>query len=199
MSTQDQKQHEAATAQAEATTAQAEATTEQTETTTETRSNYIEADQGELTAIIQHHVWTAIGVGLVPLPIVDLVAVASVQLNMLRKIAKAYNVPFFKDSVKNVLSSLVGGALPVTIAPGLAASLAKAIPIFGQTAGVITMPILAGASTYAVGKVFTQHFASGGTFLTFDPKKVKGFYEEMFKEGQGVASKMKTEKDSQTK
>jgi len=190
MTSQDQKQQEETPEQAESATEQAEAA--------EPAQQYIEADEDELKAIIQHHVWTAMGVGLVPLPIIDLVAVSSVQLNMLRKIAKAYRVPFFKDSVKNVLSALLGAALPVTVAPRVAASLSKMIPGVGQTVGVITMPFLAGASTYAVGKVFTQHFASGGTFLTFDPKKVKGFYEEMFKEGQAVASKIKTEKDSQT-
>ena len=37
------------------------------------------------------------------------------------------------------------------------------------------MPVIAGAA-YAVGKVFIQHFASGGTFLTFDPEKVRAHY-----------------------
>jgi len=38
------------------------------------------------------------------------------------------------------------------------------------------MPIVAGAATYAIGKVFVRHFASGGTFLTFNPEKVKDYY-----------------------
>ena len=35
----------------------------------------------------------------------------------------------------------------------------------GQSTGAITMPVIAGASTYAIYKVFVQHFESGGTFL----------------------------------
>ena len=68
------------------------------------------------------------------------------------------------------------------------------IPVLGQTAGVITMPIVAGATTYAIGKIFVQHFASGGTFLTFDPDKVKAYYTELLQEGQQVASEMKKER-----
>jgi hypothetical protein len=44
--------------------------------------------------------------------------------------------------------------------------------------GVLAMPALAGASTYAVGKVFELHFASGGTFLNFNPKSVQQHYEQ---------------------
>ncbi len=56
------------------------------------------------------------------------------------------------------------------------------------------MPILCGAATYATGKVFIQHFASGGTFLTFDPAKVKAHYAQMFEEGKKVSSKIRKER-----
>ena len=139
---------------------------------------------------IRNHVLGSMGVGLIPVPVVDLVALTGIQLNMLRKLAKAYDVPFTKDKVKNMIASLIGGGLPVTFSSAFA-SLIKSVPIIGQTTGALAMPILAGATTYAVGKVFTQHFASGGTFLNFDPDEVKDYYYEMFKEGQDKASKMK--------
>ena len=34
-------------------------------------------------------------------------------------------------------------------------------------------------TTYAIGTVFYQHFAFGGTFLTFDAEKVKVFFMEI--------------------
>ncbi len=145
----------------------------------------------DLDKILRHHVYYAMGVSLIPVPLVDFAGLTGIQLNLVRKLAKAYNVPFFKDSVKNILSSLVGGALPLAMATPLASSIAKFIPMMGQTAGVVTMPILGGATTYALGKVFIQHFASGGTFLTFDPEKVKSFYQEMLKEGEKVAADIK--------
>ena len=151
-----------------------------------------------LDKLIRQHVWSAMALGLIPLPLVDLAAVAAVQLNLLRKLSQEYGIKFFDEKGKNIVSALVGGAIPTSIAPSLGASLGKLIPGLGQTFGVITLPALAGATTYALGKVFIQHFASGGTFLTFDPEKVRAYYEEMLKEGQQVAAAMKSEPQKET-
>ncbi|MCP4349115.1 MAG: DUF697 domain-containing protein [Desulfobacterales bacterium] len=147
-----------------------------------------EVPDEEMNKVIRHHVYVSMAVGLIPIPVADFAGVTVIQLNMLRVIAKKYGVPFSKSTVKNILSSLVGGAVPATASAPLAASLSKLIPGIGTTAGIVTMPIVSGASTYAVGKVFIQHFASGGTFLTFKPEKVRAYYEEMLKEGKKVAS-----------
>ncbi|OEU67374.1 MAG: GTPase [Desulfobacterales bacterium PC51MH44] len=149
------------------------------------------APQEKSEKIIMNHVLTSMGVGLIAIPLVDLVALVGVQLNMLRKLAKSYNVPFSKDKGKHLIASLVGGGVSVPVA-GILASLVKTVPVIGQTTGALAMPITAGAVTYAIGKVFTQHFASGGTFLSFDPEKVKNYYAEMLKEGKSVAAGLKS-------
>ncbi|QTA87807.1 EcsC family protein [Desulfonema magnum] len=163
--------------------------------------------KAEVEGILRHHVWVSMGVGLIPLPLMDFAGLTLVQLTLIRKLAKAYNIPFSKDIVKNLLSSLAGGALPVPVSVlltagteklTLTASLAKFIPGMGQTIGVVTMPILAGAATYAIGKVFIQHFASGGTFLTFDPEKVKDYYAKMFQKGKNIAADMKKRENIRT-
>lgn len=141
--------------------------------------------------LLQYHTWAAMAVGLVPLPMVDFAGVTVIQLNLIRKLAQEYHVKFFEGTVKNVLAALVGAVIPAGASKSVAASLSQLIPGIGQTVSVITMPILGGATTYAVGKVFIQHFAAGGTILTFDPEKVREFYEEALKEGYGVAKDLK--------
>lgn len=136
--------------------------------------------------IIKNHMYGAMAVGLVPVPAVDLVALTGVQLNMLRKLSKLYDVPFSKDKGKNVIAALAGSSVPV-VSAGPIMSLVKAVPVVGQTVGALSMSAVAGATTYAVGKVFVQHFASGGTFLNFDPDKVKAHYAKMLKEGHEVS------------
>ena len=147
----------------------------------------VSVSKEEMDRLIRHHVWASIGVGLVPIPLVDMVGLTAIQVNLLRKIAKAYEISFFKDKVKNILGSLLGSTVPSAAGPTLAASIIKTVPVVGWTVGAITMPTIAGASTYAVGKVFVQHFASGGTFLTFDPEKTKEYFAQMFEEGRKVA------------
>ena len=145
-------------------------------------------DQGG--KIIRNHMLASMGVGLIPVPILDLVGITGVQLNMLRKLSKIYEVPFSEHKVKNILTSLIGGGVSLPIA-GTLMSLVKVIPVVGHAIGAVSLPITAGAITYAVGKVFLQHFASGGTFLTFDPDKVRDYYAEMLKKGKSVAAGLK--------
>ncbi len=150
-------------------------------------------DDGEeihdIDRIIRHHMYGAAGVGLVPIPLVDLAGLTGVQINMLRKLAKAYDVPFSKDRAKHIIGTMVGSAVPVSIS-GTVASLIKAIPIIGQTTGAVTMSMLGGASTYALGKAFDKHFSSGGTFLDFDTTALKDYYTKMMKEGEKLLSKV---------
>ncbi|MCP4346392.1 MAG: DUF697 domain-containing protein [Desulfobacterales bacterium] len=147
-------------------------------------------DQGNKS--VRNHMLVAMGVGVVPIPMVDVVGITGVQINMLRKLSKIYEIPFSEHKVKNIITPLIvggGGATPIA---WTLASLVKAVPVIGSTIGAISMPVTAGAITYAMGKVFLQHFASGGTFLTFDPEKVKAYYAEMLKEGKTVAAGMKS-------
>ncbi|HIE01875.1 MAG TPA: DUF697 domain-containing protein [Thiotrichaceae bacterium] len=130
------------------------------------------------------YVIASMGAGLIPLPMVDLVALTGVQLKMLHSLAKLYDVPFSKELGKSIMGSLLGGLIPAGAARASAGSLAKLIPIGGMAAGMITMSLFGGAATYAVGKVFIQHFESGGTFLTFDPNKVREHFQAEFEKGQ---------------
>ena len=159
----------------------------------------IEKKEGGVAAeiTIRNHIIGSIGVGLIPLPVVDLVALTGIQLNMLRKLSKAYDIPFSRNLAKNIIASLIGGVIPVTFT-GTLMSLMKGVPLIGLTVGALTMPILSGATTYAVGKVFIQHFASGGTFLNFNPDEVREYFYEMFKEGQEVVAKLKKSKAKST-
>ncbi len=140
----------------------------------------------------KNHILASMGVGLVPIPLVDLVALIGVQLDMIRTVAKEYDVPFRRDIGKSVITTLLGGFIPVALG-GTLASLIKCIPLIGQTTGAVTMPVISGASTYAIYKVFVQHFESGGTFLDLDPAKVKSYFAEQFTKGKTVAADLKKE------
>ncbi|MGZ4970576.1 MAG: YcjF family protein [Methylobacter sp.] len=140
--------------------------------------------------IVQTSMYCAMAAGIVPIPMFDFIAVTGIQLDLLRRLSNLYNVEFMKNKGKNILGALTGGGVSSSLSPILASSV-KVIPFVGSTLGAVSMPIIAGASTYAIGKVFIQHFESGGTFLTFDPKAVKDFYAEQLKEGNVVATRTK--------
>jgi uncharacterized protein (DUF697 family) len=121
--------------------------------------------------------WSAFG-GMIPLPVIDVVAVGGVQLNMLRRLAQIYDVPFTQDVGKSVVASLAGSIFPASTATTTAmgaASALKAVPAVGAAVSILAMPALSAGATYVIGKVFMKHFASGGTLLDFNAPDYREF------------------------
>jgi len=116
--------------------------------------------------------------GLVPIPIVDIAAVGGVQLQMLRRLSEIYGVPFSDNLGKSVIASLAGSVLPASAATTTAmgvGSVMKGLPGVGTVIGALTMPVVSAGATYLIGKVFIQHFASGGTLLDFNAPDYREF------------------------
>ena len=111
---------------------------------------------------------------LLPIPVVDLVVVAGLQLQMLRRISQIYEVPFSENRGKALITSLLGAMIPTSSGLGMADAL-KAIPVVGTLISACVTPVLAAGATYAIGRVFIQHFASGGNLLDFNPPDYKEF------------------------
>lgn len=140
-----------------------------------------------LARIRRHHILAAMGIGLVPIPLVDMVGLFGVNLDMIRKLCAEYEVPFDQERGRAILASLFSGLFPVAVG-GPIMSLLKFVPLIGQTAGALAFPILAGATTYAVHDVFVQHYESGGTILDFSTAKFKRRFSECFCEGKNIAA-----------
>ena len=104
--------------------------------------------------------------GLIPVPVVDVAAVGGLQLQMLRRLSEIYGVPFSDNRGKSIIASLAG---------------------IGTLIGAVTMPAFSAGATYAIGKLFIQHFASGGTLLDFNPPDYREFIKA-HKERFGVQS-----------
>jgi uncharacterized protein (DUF697 family) len=143
--------------------------------------------------IIRNHVGFSMGAALVPFPGADLLAVSAVQLNMLRQLAKLYNVSFFDTLGKNVISAIAGSGVA-----RLGASLVKAIPGVGTVIGELSMPALSGASTYALGKVVANHFQKGGTLEDLDFPTARREYTEEMDTGKKVVEDLKQDGDIAT-
>jgi uncharacterized protein (DUF697 family) len=141
--------------------------------------------------IIKNHIIWSMGAGLIPVPIVDFFAVSGIQLDMIRQLCKLYDQDFRESEGKAIITSLTGSGL----ARMGAKAMIKFIPGIGSVIGGVTMALLAGASSYALGEVFKKHFSTGGTFLDFDPKRLKKMYNEKFEKGKKVAEQLKKEQD----
>ena len=146
---------------------------------------------------VKNYMWLSMGAGLTPIPLLDWAAVSGTQLKMVFEISKIYGVPFQANRGKAIIGSLFGFLLPHGMACGLIGSWLKAIPLVGVLAGAPAMVAFSGAAAFALGKVFIQHFESGGTFLDFNPDEVKEYFKAQFKEGGKIAATMGTKQKAE--
>ncbi|MDC0747890.1 YcjF family protein [Polyangium mundeleinium] len=152
---------------------------------------------GRADAIIRRNVLWALGAGLVPVPIADMVAVTGIQVKMLAELSDVYELSFREDIAKKLIGSLLSGVLGVGTGAVIGASLGKLIPFVGTAFGIVTVPVISGAFTRALGKVFVMHFETGGTLLDFDPHKVRSYFKQEFENAKEyVADVQKSKEDS---
>ncbi len=148
-------------------------------------------------AIIRKRVYAAAGVGLVPIPLVDLAGLTAIQIELLKSLCEAYGIPFKEQWVKSSISALCGGGLTVALVPTIS-SLLKAIPVIGFTAGAATVSLTGAASTYAIGCVFNKHFSNSGTLESFNAEDSKSYFKEKYEEGKSYVSNIVSKKKDNT-
>ena len=144
--------------------------------------------------VVKNYMWWSMGAGLIPFPLVDMAAVAGVQLKMVADISSEYHVKFSENRARIIIVTLLGSLVPSGLAGGFVGSLLKALPLVGTFAGTISMSLFSGATTYAIGQVFIRHFELGGTLLDCDVNKMKAYFEEQFEVGKKKAEQVKKEK-----
>lgn len=101
--------------------------------------------------------------GLIPLPFVKVITSSTIQLRMIAGLCDVYDVRFSENAVKNAIGPLVASVLPASGVGYVASKLVRRLPVVGTAVGVVAMPALGAACTYALGRVFAWHFAKGGT------------------------------------
>lgn len=129
---------------------------------------------------VKMYAWLSGGAGLIPIHYLDWAVVSGLQLKMLAEISTIYDVPFQENLGKAAIGSVAGFAIPHAAAVGTIGSIIKSIPGLGGVAGAPLTAVFAGAYAWALGNIFIQHFESGGTFLNFDPKQVKQYFQSQF-------------------
>jgi uncharacterized protein (DUF697 family) len=143
----------------------------------------------EVSDTIRRHTAYAAAGGLVAIPMIEVAICGTIQLRMIAKLCDAYGVKFSENAVKAAIGTLVGSVLPVGALGYSVFAAVRTVPGVGQILGMLTLPVLAGAVTYAVGRVFAWHFASGGTIEDFDAEAASGDFKREFEEGKRRAKR----------
>lgn len=145
--------------------------------------------------IICNHAWFSAIPGFMPIFILDIIGITAIQVDMVKQLAAHYDKPYSQQKGKAIVTSLTGSI--VARIPGYSVRAAfKSIPVVGWILGGLSLSAFAAASTYAVGQVFKEHLAQGGTLNNLDPESFKKFYAQQFEKGRQFFQTKKQEATS---
>lgn len=102
----------------------------------------------------------AVGIGVIPIPMADIVPLTAVQCRMWIKIGKIYGYDITQEAAKSIITSLAAGAIGKSVfrqalkALGLATGIG--VGVTSALAGAV-----AGAMTYGLGVAAQEHYKSG--------------------------------------
>lgn len=139
-------------------------------------------DEDKAHPVIRKHVVWACGAGMVPVPLVDYVAVTAIQVDLIKQLCTLHGVNYSEGTGKVWASALTGG-----VVARMGASAIKAIPGVGTLLGGLSMAVASGAATYALGRVVNRHLANGGTMSNLDMDSARRDYQDAYEEGKKVA------------
>ncbi len=137
----------------------------------------------EIDQVITDHVLFSMAAGAIPLPVLDILAVSAIQLDMLKQLARKYEIVFDDEAGKSIVTSLLGSTIGTTIGRA-GASAVKAIPGIGTILGIGSQVALAGVTTFAIGQLFNQHFGNHKPLADFNLEDVKDYFEELMRKGK---------------
>jgi len=135
----------------------------------------------DTTELILKHVGTAMAAAATPVPLVDIAAVALIQVSLVRRLARHYGVEYDVARGRAAVLAVAGASLARA-----GASAVKSLPGGGWLLGSATQAALSGASTYALGEVYRDHFARSGTLDALDGEALRARYREAVERGLDV-------------
>lgn len=136
--------------------------------------------------IIKNYVILAMGTGLIPSAVIDVVGITALEVKMIGDLAKVYEFPVPQRLVRyKILISLIGSLGPVYLSVRMHSAL-KSVPLIGHAVYVGMLSITGGAAMYAVGKAFQRHYETGGTFLSSSNAVLRKFFREKYDEGKKI-------------
>ncbi len=128
----------------------------------------------------------AMAAAVTPVPGADIAAVSAVQFALVRRLAADADVAWDAVRGRAVVIAVAGASLA-----RVGASVVKAVPGAGWVAGSAAQVALSGASTWAVGTVFREHFRRHGTLDDVDVDTLRARYREALARGRAVARAMR--------
>jgi CRP-like cAMP-binding protein len=124
-------------------------------------------------AIVERHANFSAVSGFIPLPIVNVAAVAAVMVRMVQALSRLYGLPFERHRATMLLIGLTGGVMPTGLASAVTTTLITAVP-GPNLMGLAISSVTASACARRIGRLVIDHFEAGASLQhDFTLKRVR--------------------------
>ena len=122
--------------------------------------------------IVHRYMALSAGAALIPVGGTDVLVLAGVHVALIKRLCEHYDVAFSEHGARNVLIAVAGSIVPGTIGSILGRKVLGILPWTGAVFGWALMSAGSAAFSYAIGRLFIEHFEKGGTLLSFDTSRL---------------------------
>ncbi len=118
-------------------------------------------------SIVRRYVAASAIAGLNPVPVLDVAVLGGVHLSLIHDLTTYYGAEFSEHAARNLLIAIAASILPGAVGTVIGRKVLRAMPFLVPGAGLLTMSAFSAAVSYGLGRVFINHFETGGTLDSF--------------------------------
>jgi uncharacterized protein (DUF697 family) len=122
----------------------------------------------EAMKIVHRYMAFSAGAALIPFTGFDVAALAGIHVALIKELCDHYDVDFTEHTARNVLIGVAGSIVPGTVGSIVGKKILGMLPVASAMFGWTLMSAGSAAFSYAIGRLFIEHFEGGGTLLSFD-------------------------------
>jgi len=134
----------------------------------------VAAGEGRVGAmrIVRRYVGLSAVAGLITVPALDVAALGSVHVALIKELSDYYGAEFSEHTARNILIAIGAGLVPGAIGSSLGRKALRLLPFVTHGAGLMVMSAFSAGVSYALGNVFIRHFEAGGTLDSFNTRNL---------------------------
>jgi uncharacterized protein (DUF697 family) len=122
--------------------------------------------------IVYRYMAASAGAALIPTAGLDVAALAGIHIALIKQLCEHYDVDFTEHTARNVLIGVAGSIVPGMVGTVVGRKILGMLPLSGAVFGWALMSAGSAAFSYAIGRLFIEHFEGGGTLLSFDHRRL---------------------------
>ena len=126
----------------------------------------------EAMQIVYRYMGISAGAALIPFAGLDVVALAGIHIALIKELCEHYQIDFTEHTARNVLIAVTASIVPGTVGSILGRKFLAMLPMTSAVFGWALMSAGSAAFSYAIGRLFIEHFEAGGTLDSFDTSRL---------------------------